>query len=461
MLRSPAMNNKKKQQPVFVCSQCGYESRKWLGRCPDCGQWDSLSEQQQVVSISSRRKISPPQPLSAPMGSDQDRLITGIGELDRVLGGGIVPGGMVLIGGDPGIGKSTLILQLLAALASGRRKVLYVTGEESTRQVRMRADRLQINDEGIFIATENCVESIVAMASEMSPALLAVDSIQTMFTEDVNSAPGSVTQVRESTARLLAMAKSTDLPVLLVGHVTKDGAIAGPRVLEHMVDAVLYFEGDRGQVFRILRTVKNRFGSTNEIGVFEMKETGLAEVDNPSELFLAERPVNVPGSVVMPSVEGTRPILVEVQALVSPSSLGTARRTAIGADPQRLALLTAVLEKKLGVTLFDHDIFLNIAGGIRIDEPALDLGVVVALLSSLFEKVVDPTTVVCGEVGLAGEIRAVGQMEMRLREADRLGFKTFLMPESSLRQLENVSSGSMEIVAIRSVQALVEQLFQG
>jgi len=325
----------------------------------------------------------------------------------------------------------------------------------------MRADRLQLNDEGIFIATENCVESIVTMASEMSPALLAVDSIQTMFTEDVNSAPGSVTQVRESTARLLAMAKSTDLPVLLVGHVTKDGAIAGPRVLEHMVDAVLYFEGDRGQVFRILRTVKNRFGSTNEIGVFEMKETGLAEVDNPSELFLAERPVNVPGSVVMPSVEGTRPILVEVQALVSPSSLGTARRTAIGADPQRLALLTAVLEKKLGVTLFDHDIFLNIAGGIRIDEPALDLGVVVALLSSLFEKVVDPTTVVCGEVGLAGEIRAVGQMEMRLREADRLGFKTFLMPESSLRQLENVSSGSMEVVAIRSVQALVEQLFQG
>ena len=458
---SPAMNSKKKQSPIFICGGCGYESRKWLGRCPDCGQWDSLTEQQQVVSIPSRKNVSPPQPLSAPIGSDQDRLITGIGELDRVLGGGIVPGGMVLIGGDPGIGKSTLILQLLAALAGGQRKVLYVTGEESARQVRMRADRLQIDDEGIFIATENCVESIVAMASEMSPALLAVDSIQTMFTEDVNSAPGSVTQVRESTARLLAMAKSTDLPVLLVGHVTKDGAIAGPRVLEHMVDAVLYFEGDRGQVFRILRTVKNRFGSTNEIGVFEMKETGLAEVDNPSALFLAERPVNVPGSVVMPSVEGTRPILVEVQALVSPSSLGTARRTAIGADPQRLALLTAVLEKKLGVTLFDHDIFLNIAGGIRIDEPALDLGVVVALLSSLFEKVVEPTTVVCGEVGLAGEIRAVGQMEMRLREADRLGFKTFLMPESSLRQLENVSSGSMEVVPIRTVQALVEQLFQG
>ncbi|HEB69155.1 MAG TPA: DNA repair protein RadA [Desulfobulbus sp.] len=455
------MAAKKKEQQLFVCGQCGYESRKWLGRCPDCGQWDSLTEQQRPVAVSARRKVSTPESLSGPAGSDQDRLITGIGELDRVLGGGIVPGSMVLIGGDPGIGKSTLILQLLAALTGGERRVLYVTGEESIRQVRMRADRLQIDDEGIFVATENCVESIAAMAAEMSPALLAVDSIQTMFTEDVGSAPGSVTQVRESTARLLALAKSSDLPVLLIGHVTKDGAIAGPRVLEHMVDAVLYFEGDRGQMFRILRTVKNRFGSTNEIGVFEMKDTGLAEVDNPSALFLAERPVNVPGSVVMPSVEGTRPILVEVQALVSPSSLGTARRTAIGADPQRLALLTAVLEKKLGVTLFDHDIFLNIAGGIRIDEPALDLGVVVALLSSLFEKVVDPTTVVCGEVGLAGEIRAVGQMDMRLREADRLGFKTFLMPESSLRQLDGALSGSMNVIPVRTVGALVEQLFQG
>jgi len=455
------MAAKKKEQQLFVCGQCGYESRKWLGRCPDCGQWDSLTEQQRPVSGSARKNVSTPLPLSGPAGSDQDRLMTGIGELDRVLGGGIVPGSMVLIGGDPGIGKSTLILQLLAALTGDERRVLYVTGEESIRQVRMRADRLQIDDKDIFVATENCVESIVAMASEMSPALLAVDSIQTMFTEEVSSAPGSVTQVRESTARLLALAKSSDLPVLLVGHVTKDGAIAGPRVLEHMVDAVLYFEGDRGQMFRILRTVKNRFGSTNEIGVFEMKDIGLAEVENPSALFLAERPVNVPGSVVMPSVEGTRPILVEVQALVSPSSLGTARRTAIGADPQRLALLTAVLEKKLGVTLFDHDIFLNIAGGIRIDEPALDLGVVVALLSSLFEKVVDPTTVVCGEVGLAGEIRAVGQMEMRLREADRLGFKTFLMPESSLRQLDGAASASMKVIPVRTVGALVEQLFQG
>ncbi|MCW5200164.1 DNA repair protein RadA, partial [Desulfobulbus sp. F1] len=293
----------------------------------------------------------------------------------------------------------------------------------------------------------------------VQPAFLAVDSIQTMYSETVSSAPGSVTQVRESTSLLVNLAKRTDLPIILIGHVTKDGSIAGPRVLEHMVDTVLYFEGDSSQVFRLLRTVKNRFGSTNEIGVFEMKESGLAEVDNPSALFLAERPVNVPGSVVMPSVEGTRPILVEVQALVSPSNLGTARRTAIGADPQRLALLTAVLEKKIGLTLFNHDIFLNIAGGIRIDEPALDLAVIVALLSSLYEKIVDPATVVCGEVGLAGEIRAVGQMEMRLREAQRLGFKTFLMPESSRRQLETGSADGILVHPVRTVHEVVERLF--
>jgi DNA repair protein RadA/Sms len=367
---------------------------------------------------------------------------------------------MVLIGGDPGIGKSTLILQLLAALAEQQHKVLYVTGEESVQQIRMRAERLSVASEQILLATENSVQAITALADKVHPDFLAVDSIQTMYSEEVGSAPGSITQVRESTSQLVNLAKSTGLPIILIGHVTKDGAIAGPRVLEHMVDTVLYFEGDRGQVFRVLRTVKNRFGSTNEIGVFEMKESGLAEVDNPSALFLAERPVNVPGSVVLPSVEGTRPILVEVQALVSPSSPGSARRTAIGADPQRLALLTAVLEKKIGVTLFDQDIFLNIAGGIRIDEPALDLGVIVALLSSLYEKVVNPTTVVCGEVGLAGEIRAVGQMEMRLREARRLGFKTFLMPESGIRQLEG-SVQSMQVHAVRTVHDVVELLFNG
>ncbi len=441
----------------FVCSHCGHESRKWLGCCPDCGEWDSLHEEtQQKKQIG--RPLAHVHSLAGKGGERPQRLVSGINELDRVLGGGIVPGSMVLIGGDPGIGKSTLILQLLAALAQNANKVLYVTGEESIGQIRMRADRLQIPPDHIFLATENSVQAISGLTQEVKPTFLAVDSIQTMYSEEVGSAPGSVTQVRESTSLLVQLAKKTDLPIVLIGHVTKDGAIAGPRVLEHMVDTVLYFEGERGQAFRILRTVKNRFGSTNEIGVFEMQETGLVEVDNPSALFLAERPVNVPGSVVMPSVEGTRPILVEVQALVSPSSLGTARRTAIGADPQRLALLTAVLEKKIGVTLFDHDIFLNIAGGIRIDEPALDLAVIVALLSSLYEKVVDPTTIVCGEVGLAGEIRGVGQMAMRLREARRLGFTTFLLPESTNRQQPGFSQ-DLTIHAVQTVHDVVERLF--
>ncbi len=455
------MQPAKKETTRFVCGQCGYASRKWLGRCPDCGAWDSLTEERQVAAARPGRPAATAQPLVAADGSEGgERLVSGIAEMDRVLGGGIVPGSLVLIGGDPGIGKSTLILQLLSSLAARQHQVLYVTGEESVRQIRMRAGRLAIGERDIFVSTENCVEAVVDLARQLRPALLAVDSIQTVFSEEVGSAPGSVTQVREATARLLQLAKSTHLPILLVGHVTKDGAIAGPRVLEHMVDTVLYFEGDRGQVFRILRTVKNRFGSTNEIGVFEMQERGLVGVDNPSALFLAERPVNVPGSVVLPSVEGTRPILVEVQALVSRSSLGTARRTAIGADPQRLALLTAVLEKKLGVTLFDHDIFLNIAGGIRIVEPALDLGVVAALLSSFFEKPIDPATVVCGEVGLAGEVRAVGQMEMRLREAGRLGFGTFLMPESASRQLTGKGAQGMQVVPVRTVADLAERLFR-
>ena len=455
------MQPARKETTRFVCGQCGYASRKWLGRCPDCGAWDSLAEERQVAAARPGRPAATVQPLVAADGGEEgERLVSGIAEMDRVLGGGIVPGSLVLIGGDPGIGKSTLILQLLSSLAARQHQVLYVTGEESVRQIRMRAGRLSIGERDIFVSTENCVEAVIDLARQLRPALLAVDSIQTVFTEEVGSAPGSVTQVREATARLLQLAKSTHLPILLVGHVTKDGAIAGPRVLEHMVDTVLYFEGDRGQVFRILRTVKNRFGSTNEIGVFEMQERGLVGVDNPSALFLAERPVNVPGSVVLPSVEGTRPILVEVQALVSRSSLGTARRTAIGADPQRLALLTAVLEKKLGVTLFDHDIFLNIAGGIRIVEPALDLGVVAALLSSFFEKPIDPATVVCGEVGLAGEVRAVGQMEMRLREAGRLGFGTFLMPESASRQLTGKGAQGMQVVPVRTVADLAERLFR-
>jgi DNA repair protein RadA/Sms len=447
-----------KKQDIFICTSCGHKSRKWLGQCPDCGEWDSLNPTQASVSRP-LRSVAPVFSLKdARTAAEPSRLSTGISELDRTLGGGIVPGAMILLGGDPGIGKSTLILQLLAALAAQGLRLLYVSGEESVGQITMRAERLGIHSEHILLAAENSVQAIVALAEEVRPAFLAVDSIQTVYSEEVSSSPGSVSQVRESTSFLLNFAKRTGLPIILTGHVTKDGSLAGPKVLEHMVDTVLYFEGRSGQIFRMLRTVKNRFGSTNEVGVFEMKENGLVEVDNPSALFLAERPVNVPGSVVMPSVEGTRPILVEVQALVSPSSFGsTGRRTAIGADPQRLALLTAVLEKKIGLRLFDHDIFLNIAGGIRIDEPALDLGVIVALLSSLYEKTVDPTTVVCGEVGLAGELRAVGHMEMRLREAHRLGFRHFLMPDSSSRQLE--SCREMQVQPVRTVHEVVEKLF--
>ncbi len=451
-----------KESLTYICGQCGFFSRKWLGRCPDCGAWNSLTEEKTALPSRRERAAAEAVALDAGEEAESPRLTTGIREMDRVLGGGIVPGSLILIGGDPGIGKSTLILQMLSSLAARGLKALYITGEESVRQIRMRAARLKVREQGISVSTENCVEGILELVRRERPGLLAVDSIQTVFTEEAGSAPGSVTQVRESAARLLRLAKSSHLPVLLVGHVTKDGAIAGPRVLEHMVDTVLYFEGDRGQVFRILRAVKNRFGSTNEIGVFEMQEGGLSGVDNPSALFLAERAVNVPGSVVLPSVEGTRPILVEVQALVSRSSLGTARRTAIGADPQRLALLTAVLEKKLGVRLFDHDIFLNIAGGMRIEEPALDLGVVVALLSSFFEQPVDAGTVVCGEVGLAGEVRSVGQMELRLMEAARLGFSAFLMPESAARRLAGKAAQGDKgprILPVRAVGDLAELLF--
>ncbi len=452
------MSNKKRET-LFVCSNCGFESRKWLGRCLECGEWDTLIEQVALASKDKRsgNRADEPVLLSECRGSGHDRLYTGISELDRVLGGGIVPGSLVLIGGDPGIGKSTLILQMLATVAGAKSKVLYVTGEESARQVRMRADRLQVDYTGLYLATENCVEEIIAMAKKMSPVLLAVDSIQTMFSEDISSAPGSVSQVRESAARLLSFGKGVEIPIFLVGHVTKDGAIAGPRVLEHMVDTVLYFEGDRGQVFRVLRTVKNRFGSTNEIGVFEMQEKGLVEVENPSALFLSERPLDVSGSVVMAAVEGTRPILVEVQALVSPTNLGTARRTAIGADQQRLSLLTAVLEKKLGVNMIGHDIFLNIAGGVRVDEPALDLAVVVALLSSFFDQPVSSETVVCGEVGLAGEVRGVGQMEMRINEAQRLGFSSFIMPESS--QINKKTKLSIEPLPVATIHEVASKLF--
>lgn len=447
----------KKPKTVFACQQCGYQSRKWLGRCPECGAWESLVEELPTVVTTGGGAFMTdihPIPLYAAPDGGEERTTTSIAELDRVLGGGVVAGSVVLIGGEPGIGKSTLLLHLLSAMASDEQKVLYVSGEESARQIKLRAKRLGGVHPQVYLATANAVEQIIAMTVEMRPCLLAVDSIQTLVCAELASAPGSMSQVRESAYKLLMMAKRENIPVVLVGHVTKDGAIAGPKVLEHMVDTVLYFEGDRSHAFRILRTVKNRFGSTNEIGVFEMKENGLVQVTNPSEIFLAERPLDEPGSVVLPSVEGSRPILVEVQALVSPTNLGTARRTSIGADSQRLSLLCAVLEKKGGLDLYGHDIFLNIAGGIRIEEPALDLGVICALASSRVEKAISSTTVVCGEVGLAGEIRAVSQAEIRAKEAARLGFTRIVMPKGNKDRMPKIPD--IEIVGVASLPEVLK-----
>ncbi len=456
------MAKEKKEQRVYICQQCGYQNRKWLGRCLECGAWGSLEEVRLAAATSSETGVARgdiPRPVlleDAPDG-DEERLESSVKELDRVLGGGIVTGSVVLIGGEPGIGKSTLLLHFLQGVATEVRQVLYVSGEESARQIKMRAKRLGAFATSFYLATETRVERIIAIAEEMRPALLAVDSVQTLACSDIASSPGSVTQIRESTCKLIDFAKRENIPVVLVGHVTKDGNIAGPKVLEHMVDTVLYFEGDRSHAFRILRTVKNRFGATNEIGVFEMKEEGLTEVTNPSEIFLAERPLDEPGSVVLPSVEGSRPILVEVQALVSPTNLGTARRTSIGADHQRLSLLCAILEKKAGIDMYGHDVFLNIAGGIRIEETALDLGVVCALMSSLLNKPIPSNMAVCGEVGLAGEVRAVGHIDVRVKEVARLGFSRILLPESNRERLNE--DLRIQLVGISNISEIMDIVF--
>jgi DNA repair protein RadA/Sms len=400
--------------------------------------------------------VQTPQPITELTGAATDRTTSGIGELDRVLGGGVVPGSVVLIGGDPGIGKSTLVLQALAALARDG-VALYVSGEESAQQIKMRADRLGITQRQLLVLAETSLERVLEHAQTLAPRVLAIDSIQTVFTDELTSAPGSVGQVRECAGRLVQFSKRRDLATFLVGHVTKEGAFAGPRVLEHVVDTVLYFEGDRGHAFRILRAVKNRFGSTNEIGVFEMKESGLQPVANPSALFLAERPVDVPGSVVIASIEGTRPILVELQALVSPTAFGTARRTTLGVDPNRVALLVAVLEKKMGLQLLGHDIFVNVAGGVRIDEPAVDLGIAIAVASSFLDRSIAPHTLLLGEVGLAGEVRAVGQCETRVREGAKLGFTRCVLPDASLRQLPAIDG--VELCGVRALGDAWDLLF--
>jgi DNA repair protein RadA/Sms len=425
-----------------------------LGRCPSCEEWNSLVEERVAAPLTLKRSgapraAPPPQPIGELTTASEARYSSGIDELDRVLGGGVVPGSVILIGGDPGIGKSTLVLQALAHLAA-RGPALYVSGEESPQQIKMRADRLGVDASQLLVFAETHLETVLEQTRKIAPVILAVDSVQTVFTEELQAAPGSIGQIRESAARIVQFAKREELACVLVGHVTKEGAFAGPRVLEHMVDTALYFEGDRGHPFRILRAVKNRFGSTNEIGVFEMKQEGLIAVENPSALFLAERPVDVPGSVVIASVEGTRPILVELQALVSPTALGTPRRTTLGVDHNRIALLIAILEKKMGIQLGGHDIFVNVAGGVRIDEPAADLGALLAVASSFLDRPIDPQALVIGEVGLAGEVRAVGQVEARVREAAKLGFARCIVPEGSRRQLPDVPK--MRVEGVQSIQ---------
>jgi DNA repair protein RadA/Sms len=441
-----------KPKIVYSCQSCGYQSPKWMGKCPDCNQWNTFVEEKYERAAHPRGELSlgtreAPASIHEIDTSEEGRVLSGIGEFDRVLGGGLVAGSVILIGGDPGIGKSTLLLQAFAAVSRKGLTCLYVSGEESQRQIKMRAERLGIAAPNLLILSETALERIIEQVKKTKPGLLVIDSIQTIFSASIPSAPGSVAQVRESSGSIIVLAKRTGLTTFLIGHVTKDGAIAGPRVLEHMVDTVLYFEGERGHSFRILRAVKNRFGSTNEIGVFEMKEAGLKEVTNPSEIFLMERPLEVPGSAVVCSMEGTRPILVELQALVSRSFLAVPRRTTIGVDHNRVALLIAVLEKKMGAKLFNQDIFVNVAGGVQVDEPAVDLGIIAAVASSHKEKNIDPRTVFFGEVGLAGEIRGISQAEARVKEAGKLGFERCILPASNAAQLKHIKHPQLDGIA--------------
>lgn len=451
----------KKNKTSFFCQHCGYMSPKWMGKCPSCNGWNCFAEelvsQDDTGGRTEMKFDGTPMPIAEIPAEEGERTLTGVAEIDRVLGGGIVPGSAILIGGEPGIGKSTLMLQVMKNLAASGRKVLYVSGEESAHQIKLRSNRIGAEAKDLLVLVEVSLEKILEQIKKSESAVVVIDSIQTVYSSDLMSAPGSVGQVREASSRLILTAKKSAIPVFLVGHVTKDGSIAGPKVLEHMVDTVLYFEGDSGHAYRIIRSIKNRFGPTNEIGVFEMRDKGLQEVPNPSAFFLAERPQNAPGSVVVPSLEGTRPILVEIQALVSPSNLGMPRRTAIGVDHNRVSLLVAVLDKICGLQLGGSDIFINVAGGVRVEEPAVDLGIVAAMASSFLDRAVDSRTIILGEVGLTGEVRAVSQMEVRVKEAARLGFNRCIVPKTNTASLNRVAE--MEICAIRSLRELLENLF--
>ena len=453
-----------KSTTVFFCSQCGYESSKWMGQCPACKEWNTFAEETVVknnhktASLSSKDGLNRPNPVSISQieSGEEDRIKTHIEEFDRVLGGGIVGGSLSLIGGDPGIGKSTLLLQVCQKLSNDNRRVLYISGEESLKQIKMRASRLgAFSDTLLLFCETNLTQSEQTIKNTMTEVVV-IDSIQTMYDENTAAAPGSVSQVRESTAVLLRIAKANGISIFIVGHVTKEGAVAGPRMLEHMVDSVLYFEGDRYASYRILRGVKNRFGSTNEIGVFEMKQNGLSEVKNPSEFMLSGKPQGASGCVVACSMEGTRPILVEIQSLVCHSNLGIPRRQAAGTDYNRVNLLMAVLEKRLGMQMSGCDAYVNMAGGMRIVEPAVDLGIAMAIVSSYKNRVVDDKTAVFGEVGLSGEVRAVNFAEQRLKEIEKMGFERCIMPKASISSIK--ASGKVKIIGVDSVKEAIEHI---
>ncbi len=451
----------KKIKTIFFCQNCGHQSPKWLGRCPSCGEWNQFVEEE-IRKIDSEDPFQTgfdgsPLPIDAIELDDKERIEIGIAEMDRVLGGGIVKGSSVLVGGDPGIGKSTLLLQILQNLAQKGLKVFYVSGEESARQIKLRGRRVGASSKNLLIYVEISLEAILRQIKEIKPEVVVVDSIQTIYSSKLSSAPGSVGQVRESSGQLILLSKKTGIPIFLIGHVTKDGAIAGPKVLEHMVDAVLYFQGDSGHAFRIIRGVKNRYGPTNEIGVFEMRENGLSEVSNPSALFLSERPEGAAGSIVVPSMEGTRPILVEIQSLVSETSFGMPRRTTIGVDHNRVSLLVAVLDKICGLHIVNHDIFINVAGGVKLNEPAIDLGIVSSIVSGFLGRPIDAGTIVCGEVGLTGEVRGVGQMEARIKEAAKMGFDRCILPKAMVSDI--LPETDMALIRISNLRELVDHLF--
>ena len=454
-----------KTTTIFICQECGHQVPKWMGKCPECMAWSSFVEEVSRQTSSSRnsKRTSEPSaliPITEVQSVVENRLTTGIGEFDRVLGGGMVEGSLILIGGEPGIGKSTLTLQSMGHLARVGKKVLYVSGEESGSQIKLRADRLDALSDNILVCSEICVEDIIQWIESVKPDVLVLDSVQTFFTSELQSAPGSIGQVREVAFKIFQIIKQRNLPTLLIGHINKDGAIAGPKSLEHIVDTVVYFEGERGHSYRALRATKNRFGPTPEIGVFQMAPEGLVAVENPSEWFLSERPENSSGSAIAATLEGSRTLLVEVQALVSTSSsIGMPRRMATGFDQNRMSLLIAIIEKRMGLQLQGEDIFVNLAGGIKITEPALDLAVVAAIAGSFRDRVIDPETVLIGEVGLTGEVRSVMQLDARILEAVRLGFKRCIIPYSA-KKIKNLSGKDIELIFVKNLTELFEHLFE-